>query len=115
MSGAVRAGALDRKITLLRPGAGIDDGFTTKPGGPEVAGTRRASVKVEKGGELFQAEQVRGKRVLSVWLRYDSLTRTIGEDWRVEHDGRDYELVAPPVEVGRREGIELMVVAVGPT
>ncbi|MFI8667150.1 head-tail adaptor protein [Qipengyuania sp. NPDC077410] len=112
MSGKLRAGALDRQITLLKPGELIDDGYTTKPGVPVIAGKRRASVKVEKGGEQFQSEQLRGKRVMSVWLRSDILTRSIAENWQVQYEGRTFDLVAPPMEVGRREGVELMIEAV---
>ena len=112
MSGKLRAGALDQRITLLKPGEPIDTGFTTKPGPPVNVGERRASVRVEKGREQFQSEQLRAKRVLSVWLRSDRLTRAIKEDWQVIYEGRTYDLVGPPMEVGRREGVELMIEAV---
>ncbi|MDG6079756.1 head-tail adaptor protein [Erythrobacter litoralis] len=108
MSGKLRAGALDRRVELLKPGMGQDTGYTTR-NMSEVAGSRRASVKPAMGREKVQGLQLAGKAVLSIWMRSDALTRTIDETWSVRFEGDDYSLVAPPIEVGRREGVELLV------
>lgn len=112
MTKFVTASKLDRTVELFAPGAAVDDGFTTKPGPPVSLGTRRASVRAEYRPERLEALGLTGKSVITVWLRSDSLTRALTEENTLAFEGRAHELVGRPVELGRREGIELVAVAV---
>lgn len=111
MSGLVRAGQLDRRVTILRQGPPVHDGLQNLPGAFGPIGTRAGSVKPLPGRETVEHMAKVARAPLSVWLRFDSLTRTITARDAVKIDGRRYQIIAPPVEVGRREGIELNVVA----
>lgn len=106
--GLLRAGALNRRVMLLRPGSPIGDGNGTRAGPFEEAGQRRASVRQARGTETAEALQHDGKLRLSFWLRRDSLTVQIDARWALEHEGKRYQLVAAPIEVGNREGVELI-------
>lgn len=112
----LRSGSLDRRVKILRRAPASDDGYGAQPGEWLAAFRRWASVKprgsqAREGGEPIVAEGKAGRRVLSVWLRWDSETREITEQHALELDDVRYEIVAPPLELGRREGIELLVVA----
>lgn len=111
MSARLPAGRLDRVVTLLEPGVGVDDGFTTKPGAFASMGTRRASVQPEYRAEKLEALGLVGKSVITVRLRSDSKTRTLTEEHGVRYKGKDHSLVGRPIELGRNEGIELVAVA----
>ncbi len=108
----LRAGKLDRVVTLLQMGEGVDDGYTTTPGGFEAIGTRRASVQPEYRPERLEALGLVGKSVITVRLRSDSTTRALTEEHGVRYKGRDHALVGRPIEIGRAEGVELTAVAV---
>lgn len=114
MSGLIRGGQLDRRITILRAGPTTHDGLQNVPGAIEPIGTRWASVKPAMGRETVEHDQKEGRQPLSIWLRYDALTKTILPTDAIEFDGDRYELIAPALEVGRREGIELLVVGDAP-
>lgn len=106
----MRAGKLDRRITIKRPGQDVDDGFTTKPGPPVTYGERWASWQPARGREIFENLGREAKAGGTFWVRFDSLTAAIEETFLVEFEGRDWDIVAIQ-EVGRREGLELVVVA----
>lgn len=110
MSGLLRGGALDRRVIILRQGPSVHDGLQNLPGAFAPIGTRWASVKPAMGREAVEHDQKEARAPMSIWLRFDSLTRTIAPTDAVELDGERYQIVAPAVEVGRREGIELLVV-----
>lgn len=112
--GLIRAGRLDRTVELLRRGPSVHDGFTRVPGDWEPLATRSGSVKPRMGREPVQAGTRAGEATQSVWLRFDELTRTLTERDAVEIEGQRFEIVAPPIEIGRRVGIELLIVAGGP-
>lgn len=114
MSKLINAGKLDRRVTVLRQGAAVDDGFTRVPGAWASIGSRWASVKPRMGREPVQVGSRAGEAVQSVWMRFDELTRTITAADAIEIEGQRFEIVAPPIEVGRREGIEVLIVAGGP-
>ena len=58
---------------------------------------------------VIEALGIAGRAELSVWLRFDPVTRTITERDAIDYSGTRYEIVAPPVEIGRGEGIELFL------
>ena len=110
----IAAGSLDRRIMLLRPGPPVGDGNGTRLGELVAAGQRWVSVKLARGAEAIEAEQRDGRRRLSFWLRFDSLTRNIDATWALEHDDgsgpRRYAITGVSA-IGRREGIELLASA----
>jgi head-tail adaptor len=113
MTALIRTGRLDRRVLLLRRGPSVDDGQTRVPGPWLALGWRSASVRARIGREPVVAGSRAGEATQSVWLRFDELTRTLSETDAVEIEGQHFEIVAPPIEVGRREGMELLVVAAG--
>lgn len=109
----IRAGRLDRRVKILRRLPDVDDGYGPRPGKFALLFTRLASVKPKFGGEAIEAAGREGRTLMSFWLRFDSQTRDILTSDALELDGTRYELTAPPIEIGRREGIELLAVAGG--
>ena len=105
----IRAGKLDKRVALLREGAASDDGLAVVPGALSRMGWRWASFKPERGSEGFENEGKQARGTASVWLRSDALTRSLLETDKLAIDGLVYELVAPPLAIGRREGVELFV------
>jgi len=106
----VKAGKLDRIITLLQPGAETDDGYTTKAGAHTSAGTRHAHLMPGSPAEAFEL-QGRVAKSLAKWLvRADPLTSTIDATWKVEYDGKRYEVIGV-TESGRRDGLIIETVA----
>lgn len=105
----MRAGVFDRTVTLLRPTAGVDDGYTTQPGGFQSAGTRKARYRPATPREVFENAGREGKQPVIFELRHDSLTRTILPTWRLSMEAKEYEIVGAE-EIGRREGVRLVTV-----
>lgn len=114
MSGLIRGGQLDRRVTILRRGPSSHDGLQNVPGAFAPIGTRWASVKPAMGREAVEHFQKEARQPMSIWLRFDALTASILPTDAIEYGGDRYELIAPALEVGRREGIELLVVADAP-
>lgn len=108
----IRAGKLDRRVALLRLAAASDDGIAVVPGALRRLAWRWASVKPEPGNESFEHEGKVARASASVWLRRDAVTRTLKATDLIAIDGLVHELVAPPLMVGRREGVELKIRAV---
>lgn len=111
MSGLIRGGQLDRRVTILRQSPPTHDGLQNLPGAFAPIGTRLASVKPAMGRETVEHNQKDGRAPVSIWMRFDALTRTITETDAISLGGRTYEIIAPPIEVGRGEGIEVLAVA----
>lgn len=104
------AGALDRRISILRAGASVDDGYTETRGELEVIFARWASWKPANGRETLENLGREAKASGSFWLRSDSETRTIVETDKVYYMGRVWDIVSV-TELDRREGLELIVAA----
>ncbi len=109
----IHAGKLDRSVTILRRGPEVDDGKQTRPGDWQSFGTRFASVKPRMGREGIEAAGREGRTPMSFWFRFDALTRTLTTDDALELEGERYEIIAPPIELGRRTGIEVLGIAGG--
>jgi len=103
----VKAGALDRRVKILREGPASDDGYTTTHEWIEV-GTRWAAFLPQAGREAIEAAGKDGVEAVRFHLRHDSLTASITELDVIEFETRRYAIVAPPIEIGRREGLELI-------
>lgn len=106
------AGKLDRRVSIMRLGAESDDGYTTSQPWIEI-GTRWASFSPQVGKEAIEAAGKDGVEAVRFRMRHDSLTRTITEKDALEFEARRYAIVAPPIELGRHEGIELIARGVG--
>lgn len=107
----IRAGTLDRRIAILRHGPAADDGSTMTPGELAPIAWRRASVKPARGSEALAQDGIEARRVMSVRMRSDEVTRAISETDKLLFDGAVWDIVAPPVPIGRREAIEIFVTA----
>ena len=108
--GALRAGKLDRRIVIRRPGPVVDDGFGSQPGALADYATRWASWQPARGREVFENMGREAKAGGTFWLRYDNTTAGIRTTDVVRFQDRDWDIVSIQ-EVGRREGVELIVVA----
>lgn len=107
----LRSGNLDRLVDLLEYMPGEDDGYGEGPGEWSAFETRWCSVKPKMGREAVNAAGRDGLRVMSFWFRWDSVTASLTEAHGLLFDGQRYELTAPPIEIGRRDGIEVLAVA----
>lgn len=107
----MKAGPLDRQITILRRGAATDDGYTTKPGALGIFCERKAKWKAANGRTVFESQ---GREALAggtFHVRYDNTTRNISETDFVVYDSRLWTILGISEMDGRREGLELLVVA----
>ncbi|MGB7407159.1 MAG: head-tail adaptor protein [Pontixanthobacter sp.] len=108
--GNIRAGNLNRKVEFLRAGASSHDGYQNVPGPHAAIGTAWASLKPAKGTERFADLGREARSVMSLWVRWSTVANSLTADDAVRIDGRIYAIVAPPVEIGRREGWELFLI-----
>lgn len=108
---AIAAGSLNRSARILRRGAAADDGYGSQPGVWVELARRLCSVKPKMGREAVEGMGRQGVTIMSFWFRFDDTTRTITAEDALELDGVHYEIVAPPIEVGLRAGIEVLAVA----
>ena len=106
----MRAGNLDRRVTIQRAGPATDDGYTIVPGELEEYAIRWASWKPANGREVFENQGREAKSAGSFWFRYDSKTRNITETDKVAFDGQLWDIVSK-TQIDRREGVEVIVVA----
>ena len=106
-----RAGRLTKRIRILRQADPVDDGYQTVPGDWAEIGVRRASVKPHNGGEHIDAGGRDGRQIMSFWVRLDGLTRTIRTTDALELAGQRFEIVAPPLDLGRSGGLEILAAA----
>jgi len=107
----VKAGSLDHRVTLLRRDL-VHDGLQQVETWTTLGG-RWASRKPIAGGERGEGEGRRSFARWSLWLRWDSLTAALTAADAVAIEGERYELLQPPLEIGRREGVELLVEGTG--
>jgi head-tail adaptor len=104
----MKAGNLDRRISILRQGAAVDDGYTVNPGALGVLANRSAAWRPATRTEQFENAGTEAKSAGSFWVRSDSRTRQVVETDKVAYSGRIYEIFGIR-EIGRREGLEIFV------
>lgn len=102
----MRAGKLDRRITLERYGVTYDDFNQPTEGWAEI-GKRWASKEDVSDGERIRAAQVGASVTTRFVVRFDSLTRTITAADRVVSEGKVYSISGLKETEGRRVGIEI--------
>jgi len=106
----VRAGELDRKVTLLEPKTQLDSSGTGQavetfvPRGDVWAGVTPLS-----GREALAAAQRHPETTHRFRMRWRSRA-DLNEAWRIRHDGRDWN-ITEILEIGRREGLDVMATA----
>lgn len=105
----IAAGTLDRRITFERATAA-----QANPSGEQVLTwatevTVWAEVAPLGGRELFQAQQLEAKADTRFRIRYRTGV-TPDEKLRIAYGGRRYDLRSV-VELGRREGLEILAEA----
>lgn len=108
----LKSGSLDRKVQLLRRVA-THDGLQRVETWQALGNPRWCSRKPLAGGERTEGDGRRSFARYSLWLRRDSVTRTLTAADAVAIDGERFELIQPPLEVQRREGVELLVEGTG--
>jgi len=101
----MRAGPLDRRITLERYGISYNSDFEPIEGWTEL-GKRWASKEDVSDGEKVRAAQVGASVTTRFRVRYDGLTSTITAADRLTCEGLEYEIQGLK-ELGRREGLEI--------
>lgn len=104
------AGEFDRVIELFAPTAGVDDGYTTQPAGFASQGTRKAKYVPAMRREIFENAGREAQTPVIFEVRSDTLTRTIGETWRIGYDGLTFD-VKGSQQVGRRKYIRIEALA----
>lgn len=108
----LKSGNLDRRVQLLRR-VTTHDGLQKVESWQALGNPRWCSRKPLPGGERAEGDGRRSFARYSLWLRQDSLTRTLTAADGVVIDGERYELIQPPLEIQRREGVELLVEGTG--
>ena len=101
---------MDRRIVLLSPLESRDAGGGVVTSWVNV-GTFWAQFLPQTGREIQQAAQKLAIAVATFRIRYRQAAAT----WRVMLGDAVYELIAPPVEVGRREYLDLVCQALDRT
>jgi head-tail adaptor len=105
----IHAGKLDRLITLQTPGPEVDNGYTIAPAGWTTLGVRKAKQVLSRGREIFEQQGIEAEVPVTLILRDDSLTRELTPEDRVIFGGMIYDIKGVQ-EIGRRRGIELLLV-----
>lgn len=106
----MRAGRLDRRITIMRNGAAVDDGFTMVPGTVETYAVRWAMWRPQTGRETHESMGKEAYASGTFTVRYDSVTANLKETDVVQYSGKLWNITSI-IELGRREGVELVVVS----
>lgn len=101
----MRAGKLDSQIELFEPGAPVDDGYTTTPGGWELRDWRWAQYMPGTVREVFEASGREGQMPAVFLVRADSLTELVNETWKLVHNGITYDVQG--AVLSGRDGIRI--------
>ena len=104
----MRAGALDRRITIERP-AEVQDAAGQPVPGWDLVAERWAQKRDVRGRERFAAEQTIGEETAVFVIRW---LAGIDATMRVVHDGKVYDIQGL-AEIGTRDGLEITATAQG--
>lgn len=101
----MRAGTLDRRITIQRQTSTLSDS-----GDPVVVWADVATVYARKlenrGQERFTTQQIVGRAMKTFQFRWSATVAEVTTKHRIVFDGRDHD-ITDVREIGRREGIEV--------
>lgn len=106
----MKAGKLDRRVTIMRGGAPVDDGYTSQPGALTTYAVRWAAWVPATRKEQFENAVNQGKAGGFFHLRSDSETRAILTTDKLEYNGQVFDILGVS-ELGRDDGVELLVAA----
>lgn len=104
----MRAGKLDRRLTIRRYMETGRDAMNAPVHAWADVVTVWAQQRPQRGSERFAAAQLSGTAVMTFHIRYRADV-TVKD--RLVYEGREYEIVAPPREIGRRVVTEIDAVA----
>lgn len=105
------AGKLDRRITFVVKVPLNADGFGDAQTKDRQIGPVWASVTPVSDGERLRASQAEAVITHRIQVRYSSKVACVGAMAQILYGGRTFEIVAPPKEIGRREGLEFSATA----
>lgn len=104
-----RAGALDRRVTIIRPGPATTDQWGEAIAGTPARTTRWASVKPAPGTERFQSGEAAASATWRFIFRWSNdlvrVTDTLETD-----DGRTWDVKSAD-PIGLREGWDVLATA----
>ena len=105
--GVLNAGDLDRRIRFERKPASSDDPMDAGEQEWEPLATVWAQVQdmLPSRGERLSDGMILALRPSRVRIRYRA---DISADMRVIYGSRVMQIITPPIELGRREGLEFM-------
>lgn len=105
----VAKGKLDRRVTIVTAASGGTDSWGQEMAGPPQRTTRWASIRPAPGTERFAS----GENAATAVMRFVFLWQAdlVPPTAQLEHDGQTYD-VKSVTEIGRREGLEVLAVAV---
>lgn len=103
----IGAGELDRRITILRPGPAVDDGYQTLPGAPEAVATVWAAYRPVSDSERSRGniDSVKIDARFTIRWRAD-----VDHQCAVLFDGLHFQ-VTRTKEIGRRQWLEISAAA----
>jgi SPP1 family predicted phage head-tail adaptor len=98
------AGPLDRRVQLLAPSVARDPDYGSETITYAVAATVWGRVQERSGGEAVLADQRVMTRDITVRIRYRS---DVLSTWRCAVGARKFSIAGAPLEVGRRQYLDL--------
>lgn len=101
----MRAGRLDRRITISRNFPVVSESGSVSDGWTDLA-TVRASVKYNRGSERFTVQQLVGKTFVTFTCRWSNQVSDLAVTDRVTYEGRAFD-IHDVRELGNREGMEI--------
>lgn len=103
----MRAGALDRRLTILRYAKAGTNGFGEAGGTWSPAGTVSASRQDVSDSERMRASGEGATLTTRFVVRSSELTRSLSREDRVRCEGSTFDIVGLKQVGGRRDGIEI--------
>lgn len=105
-------GKLDRRVQLLKPSTARDPVFNEKGTGFEIAYSNYPARRIDRTSnenENLDTNLIKGKVQVEWQLRFIP-SLGIKTDWKLIDifSGQEYNIIAPPTEIGRRQGITLV-------
>lgn len=103
----MRAGALDRRITIERNTPTHDADSNEEVASWGTLATVWAQAKPLRGSERFEADRENAERTVTFRIRHRT---DIDEEMRIVFDGDNYDIESI-AEIGRSEGLEIIATA----
>lgn len=101
----MRAGSLDRRITIQRKSITQSDSGEEIVTWVDVAEVWAQKVE-DRGDERFARQQLVGHAIVTFRIRWSDTVKEVTDEHQIVFDGRSYDITAVR-EIGRREGVEM--------